>query len=83
MLFGRRGHGDVLDRVHPLVLVVVGEAGRDLAEDAAPLVRAEVVGDDLGDPEVAVVSDLEVDPVVEDPLARLRGRRRDREQTRP
>ena len=52
---GRGGDRDVLDRVDALVLVVVREAGRDLTEDAPLLVRAEVVGDDLGDREVAVV----------------------------
>ena len=78
--FGRRGDGDVLDRVHPVVLAVVREARGDVAEDATPLVRPEVVGDDLGDREVAVLLDRERDPVVEDSFARLRGRGADREQ---
>ena len=78
--FGRGGDRDVLDRVHTVVLAVVREARRDVAEDATPLVRPEVVGDDLGDREVAVLLDRERDPVVEDSFARLRGRRADREQ---
>ena len=61
------------ERVDALVLAVEGEAGRDVAEDAVPLVRPEVVGDDLGDLEAAVVLDRDRRAVVRDALGRLSG----------
>ena len=63
------------ERVHAVVLVVEREAGRDVAEDAVPLVRPEVVRDDLGDLEVAVVLDRDRRAVVGDALGRLRAPR--------
>ena len=55
-------------RVHAIVHVVVGEPRRDRAEDPVPELIAEVVVDRLGDPQVAVVEDLDLHVVVVDRL---------------